>query len=111
MEDLPERLTSRLRKFVGNANISGQTRIYHDLGIGGDDAWELLDDVREEFGVDFSNFNFSKYFPDESEALPEKIARAFKLGPKRPPLTVDHLLKAIEVGRWEEPTTTAGPKE
>lgn len=37
-----------------------------NCGIEGDDAEELLLKIKEEFHVDFSNFEFGKYFHDEA---------------------------------------------
>jgi hypothetical protein len=92
-----------VRKFAGNEKITSETRIYQDLGIGGDDAWELLDDLRQAFRVDFSDMDFSLYFPNETEMISEKFVELLRRAPRRPPLTIDHLVKIIECGRWFEP--------
>jgi hypothetical protein len=40
-----------------------------DLGTDGDDAIDMLINLGEEFSVDFSKFDFKKYFHDEIEIL------------------------------------------
>lgn len=45
------------------------TAIEHDLGITGDDGWELLEKFEKRFSVDmtFAKQNFYKYFYDEGQ--------------------------------------------
>jgi hypothetical protein len=83
-------------------------KIYHDLGIGGDDAFDLLDHVSADFKLDFSEMKFSDYFPNESEAFFEHIGRIIGFKGQRKPLTVDHLLRVIEKGQWFEPNKDVG---
>ena len=54
---------------VNVEQISLQTRLNHDLGIGGDDASELLELYAEAFSVDMNDFQFHKYFQDEPHLL------------------------------------------
>ena len=46
--------------------INGSTRLFHDLGIYGDDAEELLAMLNTR-GVDVTEFTFDTYFPREFE--------------------------------------------
>ena len=103
MDGQRERLLTHLRRCVGKAKINDDTKIYHDLGIGGDDAFEFLDHISTEFKVDFSEMRFSDYFPDETEAFSERIGKFLGFKSKRRPLTVNHLLQILEEGRWREP--------
>ncbi len=41
------------------------TRLLHDLNIYGDQAEDDLEVMRDECGVSFENFEFSRYFPEE----------------------------------------------
>lgn len=41
------------------------TRLYHDLGLYGDEAEDYLEDLHKNYNVDFSTFNFLEYFPPE----------------------------------------------
>jgi len=49
---------------ITSNNLSLSTRLYHDLGIYGDTAFWLFEDI-ESRGVDLKNFVFDKYFPPE----------------------------------------------
>ena len=111
MESQRERLVTHLRKFVGKAKIDDHTRVYHDLKIAGDDAIELIGDLRTDFQVDFDGMKFSDYFPGETDAFPEHLGRLLRLKSKRKPLTVGHLLLVVEKGRWQEPSTDAPQSE
>ncbi|WP_368501967.1 DUF1493 family protein [Photobacterium sp. 1_MG-2023] len=52
----------------GKSDIKGykySTRLYHDLGIYGDEAYEFISILETSFGVDLSSFVFESYFPME----------------------------------------------
>mgnify|MGYP000010461983 CR=1 FL=1 len=66
-----------------------------DLGITGDDASELIHAFSKKFNVDISNFIFSNYFYDEPSAFSNFSGR-------KKPITVNHLLKAIQEGKLDE---------
>lgn len=71
---------------------------YHDLGISGDDAFELLKEIGERFDVSFAGFQFDRYFPQEAEALGEHFSRLLGRRPKRERLTIQHLAYVAERG-------------
>lgn len=83
--------------------IEGSTRLYHDLRISGDDAFELIDEIWKNFGTKFDGFKWDIYFPNESEALFFHICRIFGGDKKFRPLTFDHLLNVVRTGYWFEP--------
>lgn len=74
----------------------------HDLGIGGDDAWELIDSIQKTFGTDFADFDFEQYFPNETDALFDHFGKLLGLKNKKKRLTVGHLVSIIERGAWYE---------
>lgn len=45
--------------------LAGDSRLFHDLGIDGDTAEELLIEFRDLFDVDLSQFRFNEYFGGE----------------------------------------------
>lgn len=45
----------------GKAIIETHTELYRDLSLGGDDAYELLENVRKDHEVDFSGFEFKRF--------------------------------------------------
>jgi|KBSMisStandDraft_5_1062788.scaffolds.fasta_scaffold287874_2 hypothetical protein len=49
------------------AQMSMNTRLFHDLGFYGDTAEDLIRVLERRFGVDLSKFRFDRYFPPEFE--------------------------------------------
>lgn len=78
--------------------------IYHDLGIGGDDAGELLDEMQDKFGVLFDGFDFQKYFPNEHEIFWLHIAKLLGRTDKaHKPVSIGHLKQVVLRGKWFDP--------
>jgi len=103
-DEIRTRLESFLRRIGGKKKvISEKTLVLQDLGIGGDDAGELLDEIHASFGTRFDGFEFDLYFPNETEALGEHYARLLGFKSRRKPLPVGHLVSVIEHGQWFEP--------
>ena len=89
----------------GRRALAPSTAIYHDLFIGGDDAFELLETIARDFEVSFEEFCFTTYFPNETEMGPISYWM-HKLGlfaSTRPRLTIEHLLQVIYRKSWFEP--------
>jgi hypothetical protein len=63
MDNVEPALRDMISKVSGNRNLGVQTRLFHDLGISGDDAAELLNDVHQKFGTSFAEFPFVDFFP------------------------------------------------
>ena len=78
------------------------TRIYQDLSIAGDDAFELLERIHEECGTSFRELDFEQYFPNETDSLFYHILHFFGWQWKKKTMTVGDLLKAVEAGNWVE---------
>jgi hypothetical protein len=84
--------------------IGPETAIYHDLYLAGDDAYEILREIVKRYDTAFDGLNFGTYFAPEY-AMPWRLWAA-KLGypdSKRPRLTVAHMVRVIERGRWFPP--------
>jgi hypothetical protein len=47
------------------AQCSGNTRMYHDLGLYGDIAEAYMEVLADHYHVDLSGFEFDKFFPPE----------------------------------------------
>ena len=86
------------------------TRLYHDLGVYGDEAHDYMRTLSESFGVDLSGFDFDEYFPREFPGgnWVERTIRWLVPGLGRPrpasqyrPITLAAVEKAIDVGRWQ----------
>lgn len=81
-----------------NANL----RLFHDMGLDGDDAIELLHLYSKEFNVGLSHFHFSHYFGEEGALSPLRLVfRLFNTGnatEKKMPLTIRDLVNAVAIG-------------
>src|SRR5256885_621732 len=78
-----------------------------DLGIYGDDWDEVLLGLNQFNPVDWSGFEFGRYFPSEPTVL-TPIARLFfsSRSDDGCALTVGHLALVLERGKWFEPPTS-----
>ena len=103
MDDVEAGLRQILWKFVDREKVLAQTELYHELGIAGDDAVELLEDVHERFGTSFSDLEFDDYFPVVSEATGGRLSRLLGIRSNKRPLTFGHLVRVVERGRWFDP--------
>ncbi|MDO8827249.1 DUF1493 family protein [Methylophaga sp.] len=98
-----------LSEFTGvkSENISSDTLINDDLGVDGDDGFELLEKFSARFGVDLSPIS-ETYFGPEGFSVgflvlwPYYLYRRIK-GYKPQtiaPLPVRQLVKSAEAGKW-----------
>lgn len=94
------------------------TSFYHDLGVDGDEAEELLINFEKQFHVDMSQFSFIEHFNWELSILGPLEPRFwlylfdsnFRRELRQPynekwqkvkiPLTVGDLVEAVSTGRW-----------
>ena len=91
-------LKKLIKQFSGISKFSLDDDLEWDLGITGDDAYELLLEYQDKFHVDISTFQFNDFFYDEGRnmiLLFKRLTRSYKK--KR--LTPQDLLKGIELGR------------
>ena len=51
------------------ASMSPETRLYHDLGLDGDNLFDTMALLQLDFGVDLSGLEWSRYAPSEGEKL------------------------------------------
>jgi acyl carrier protein len=74
--------------------VTMETSIENDLGITGDDGEDFIINFSRKYGIDISNFYFTKYFyPEPSMST---LSKEIKI------LTVGHLMKAIEARRLDD---------
>ncbi len=76
--------------------LSERDYIEEDLGTTGDDAWELMEDIREKCGVDLIDFDFTLHFGPEAGG---KLRRDFGYYP----VSVIHLITVVEKQKWIMP--------
>ena len=83
--------------------LARETRLLHDLGIDGDDAFELFLAFGERFHVDLSPMEWPAYFGHEGDALGRAIKRLVG-GPRavddKLPVALEDLAAAAEAGCW-----------
>lgn len=98
-------IEERIQRIHGSKKpIPGSARIYHDMQLGGDDAFELLEGISKTYGVSFEGFRFDDYFPNETEHLWLMWKARFGFPDhKRKPLTFDHLVDVVIRGSWFDP--------
>lgn len=101
-----ERLETTLHEFVGSRrSITEATRLFHDLGLSGHDAFEFLESVHKTFNTRLEGFEFEAYFPDELDGFILHIAkRLFGHRAKRyKDFAFGHLVQVVEAGAWFDP--------
>ncbi len=81
-------------------DIRYNSMIERDLGIYGDDAYELIVGFGKYFNVDVSNFQIDKYFSPEGSLFPILLNRLFKL--KKYDLTIKNLIDAVKYKKLDE---------
>jgi acyl carrier protein len=89
-------LVALVREQVGNYDtpVTSDTLIENDLGVTGDDAYDLIVAISKKYNVDIKDFMFRKYFDDE----PSLIDTSRQISP----FTIGHLEKAIIAGKLNE---------
>jgi hypothetical protein len=77
-----------------------ETEVYYDAGLRGEDAWELIRFLVEQFRTDFSAMNVGDYVPHEGGDLRTWLVpfgrRPFKS------LTAGRLARAADIMEWIE---------
>lgn len=115
-EKLPDHLISYLRQCgLSSARADAcnfETRLYHDLGVYGDEAQGYVDELKNGNNVDMSKFVFDDYFPQEIPATTIWGALICQLFPSRAKLLRDRLAyaplplrlidQAIRRGQWQD---------
>jgi hypothetical protein len=75
---------------------TGKMSLYHDLGIWGDDADELLEAYADKFGVEIAPFRWTDYFPNEGNPVWELLKNLFRARKEYKRLTIADLQRGIE---------------
>jgi len=86
--------------------MSPETRLFHDLGVDGSDAEELLAAFEKHFHVDMQELNFHKHFGEEAAFNPVVYLYWLLFARdqlKKVPVTLEHLHHCAAKGRWIEP--------
>lgn len=85
--------------------IHPKTDVARDLGVDGDDAIELLDQFSQEFDVDLSDLDGSKYFEPEQGWNPIvyfwMLASGQHKKNRKEPMYVQYLIDAADRKAWK----------
>ncbi len=90
--------------------LLNQTRLSHDLGMDGDDAWEFIEVFSEYFQVDMADFEFRLYFGEEAGADPITLIYFLIFKSARPkfiPITIFDLANSADQKKWIRPNAEA----
>ena len=80
------------------------SRLEQDCGVTGDDAWELIEAIHNQFGTDFSELALDQYFRQEGEGLFSSLFNRFRAKHRKAfPVTIGHLFTVVEAGKWIKP--------
>ena len=98
-----ERLCLRLRELLSgktarrDAEIKSDSLLVRDIGIGGDDAVEMFDELVGEFDLELEDFHYDDYFRTERELSSPLyyLKSILKLHRQINDLTVGELLKIL----------------
>lgn len=81
---------------VKKEKLKPNALIEDDLGVTGDDAWELMEEIHKKFNVDFSDFEFSLHFGSE---VGWHVAEEYGYYP----VSVGHLIDVVKNKKWNLP--------
>lgn len=69
-------VVNSVREFIASAlsisveKITLEKSLFHDFGVDGDDAFDLINGFSEKFNVSLKGFEFQKYFGNEAASDP-----------------------------------------
>lgn len=104
-----ERLVQLISDFIRieRARLSDDSSIFHDFGVAGDDGFELLEAIANEFAIDMSDVDSCRYFGPEAPYNPIYHLYCFVRGKKLDHdivrLEISDLKRTVETGVWQEP--------
>lgn len=85
---------------VSKQNITADTRLVEDLGIVGDDAFELFEAYAKQFSIEPGSFIFEDYFPTEGFDLAGLLASFFRKSKPLKTVTIGMLIASARAKRW-----------
>ena len=93
-------LIEKLTK-IKSCNLSLEMSLFHDLGLDGEDAMQLIQEYSKEFNVDIQDFCFDEYFGNEGAISPFGLitmmfSNRLKVDKKR--LSINDLVQSANKG-------------
>ncbi len=88
------RLVSFIREEIGeySLDITEHFLIEDDLGVTGEDAFDLIQNFSKKFNVDIENFEYKKYFYPEPISIFDSYRSVM-------PFRVGNLYESIRIGK------------
>ena len=90
------------------SKISLNSTLLGDIGLDGDDAWEVFESCHEKHGLDLTNFEFQRHFRNEPcfkgfIYLFRKLKHKDEhIAAKKEAITVARLIESCESGKWNQ---------
>lgn len=78
---------------LGTLPVNESSRIEEDLGIAGDEHWELIRKYAQLFNVDVSKFPYQEYVSSEPGLFTPQTPTK--------PITIGNLKRGIEIGKLD----------
>ncbi|WP_372574691.1 hypothetical protein [Ruegeria jejuensis] len=92
---------------IESALLVDNCSVCHDFGVAGDDGFELLEAISNEFEIDMSHVDSWRYFGPEGAYNPFYHLYCFVRGKKLDHnivrLEISDLKSTVEAGIWQEP--------
>jgi hypothetical protein len=100
-DNLFHRLRALVQKFSGRRpdRLLLDADLRKDLGVDGDDAYQLLEAYMKEFSVDMTRFEFKDHFEGEGIRL-RGLRWILGITKTYQPVTISRLVEAAKTGRW-----------
>lgn len=103
MDPLIEQIRDIVQEVTGSRTVTPNTRLWHDLSLGGDDIVELVERLEAKFGTSFADLPYADFFPDEGAALGAHLLKSLGLKDRRKPVTIQHMADVVKRGAWFDP--------
>jgi hypothetical protein len=103
MDEIVEQLRPLIEEVSSSKSVRSDTRLFHDLHLGGDDVAEILNRISAKYGTSFAGLSFTDFFHEEHEALGGALWASLGLRSSKKPVTVQHLAEVVRCGAWFDP--------
>jgi hypothetical protein len=104
MDDIGEQLRHLIEEVSGSTGVLPETRLFHDLHLGGDDVMEILERIAATYATSFAELSFTDFFHEEHEALLGALWTSLGFRTSKKPVTVQHLADVVRRATWFDPT-------
>ena len=107
MDEIVEQLRLLIGEVSSSKNVGSETRLFHDLHLGGDDVVEVLERIAAKYGTSFADLTFTDFFYEEHEAFGAALWASLGVRTSKRPVTVRHLAEVVKRGAWFDPRSVS----